>query len=94
MLLENSHIKLLKKIHSFKVAVAAKLIWSPFSRLTAIVQIEHVGYCINTQAINMVLLQPEHSIGNQEALYLSTAIVKVSGTPTSIVRKLAVVRLI
>ena len=39
----------------------------------------------------MILIHPENSIGNQKALYLGTAIIKIGGTPASIICSLRIV---
>ena len=87
-------VELVEEVYGLQVAVAAVLVRLPLPMLPAIVQIQHIGHCINAQSVNMVLIHPENRVGNQEALYLGAAIIKVGGTPACIVCTLRIVRLI
>ena len=91
ILSKHGFIQLVEEIYSLQIAVAAMLIGLPFATLSAVIQIQHIGHSINAKAINMILIHPENSIGNQKALYLSAAIIKIGGTPTSIVCPLRIV---
>ena len=91
ILSKHGFIQLVEEIYSLQIAVAAMLIRLPLAILSAIIQIQHIGHSINAEAINMILIHPENSIGNQKALYLGTAIIKIGGTPASIICSLRIV---
>ena len=87
-------IQLVEEINSLQIAVAAVLVGLPLALLPAIVQIQHICHRIDAQPVNMVLIHPENRIGNQEALYLGAAIIKVGSTPACIICTLRIVGLI
>ena len=81
MELENGLIELFDEIHCLQITRVAIFVWLPLAVLAAIVQIKHIGNCIDAQPINMILFKPEHRIGNQEALHLCTSIIEIRRTP-------------
>src|SRR6266536_2913083 len=65
-----------EKIDSFKILAATKLVGDPFSRVALVVEIEHGSDGIDSQAVGMVLVQPEHGARHQEAAHLAAAVIE------------------
>ena len=59
-------VELLDEGDRLQVFVSAILIGNPLARLPRIVEVEHGGDGIHAQAVDMVLVQPEHRTGKQE----------------------------
>ena len=59
----------------------AVAIGRPLSLLASVVQVEHGGHSIHTQAVHMVLLHPVKGVADQEVLNLIFSVVKYPGSP-------------
>ena len=70
-----------EKFDGFQVLVAAVLVGNPLAVFAAIVQIEHGGNRIDTQAVYMELLDPVERVGDQEVGNLVLFIVENFGAP-------------
>ena len=64
MELENRLIELFQEIHGFQIPCVTVFVGHPLPFLAAIVQIEHIGYRVYAQSVNMEFLKPEHRIGD------------------------------
>src|SRR5271157_3882144 len=74
-------IKLLDEGDRLQVFMTPELIGDPLARLPRVVQVEHGGDGIHAQAVDMVLVQPEHRTGEQEsAAFIAPEIVN-QGAP-------------
>ena len=62
----NDLVELLDESDRLEVFVSAILIGDPLSRLPRVVEVQHGGDGIHAQAVDMVLVQPEHRAGKQE----------------------------
>ena len=60
------------------------VVGDPVAILPAVIEIEHGCHRVYAQAVNMVLIQPEHRAGNQEACHLVAPIVKYTGAPLAV----------
>ena len=78
---EGRLVQALQKRHRLQVFLTAVLIGHPFPILAAVVQIQHRSHRVAPDAIDVVLFQPEHGAGNQEADDLIPAVVKHQGSP-------------
>ena len=94
MILEYGLIQLLDEIHGFQIARIPVFIRLPFPVLPGVIQIKHIGHRIDAQPVNMEFLQPEQRVGNQEALDLGAAVIKVGGSPFPVLRPLLIIRLV
>ncbi len=52
-------VELSQKSYGVQVFSTALLIGNPFARLAGVIQIEHGSHGINSQAVGMILVQPE-----------------------------------
>src|SRR5581483_10262026 len=55
-----------QEVDSFEVLVAPVLVRYPLAGLAGIVEIEHGGDGVDTQAVDVKFLEPEERIGNEE----------------------------
>ncbi len=53
------HVQLLQELNGFQIFIAAIDIRYPFAGLSSVIQIEHRGQIIDSQAVGMVSRQPE-----------------------------------
>ena len=61
---QDSRIALLQERNCFQVFLAALYILFPLAIAAVIIEIQHAGHCVHTQAVHMVLLNPEQRIGD------------------------------
>jgi len=61
-------IEALKEGDGLKVFSPAMFVAHPLLALAGVIEIEHGGDCVNTKAVDVEFLQPEHGAGKQEAL--------------------------
>ena len=87
---QNRIVELAQECHSLKVLLAAVLVGLPLALLPVVVQIEHGSHSVHTQAVDVVLLQPVESAGDEEALHLAAAKVEHHGTPLFVLAALGV----
>ena len=81
MLAEQRGVQLLQERYGFEVLVTSVGVGTPLAVLTVVVQVEHGGYSVHAQTVNVILLYPVVRVGNQEALHLGLAPVEDVGTP-------------
>ena len=94
MILEYRFIELLDELHGFQIATIPIFIRLPIAILPGIIQIKHIGHRIDTQAIDMELLQPKKCVGNQKALHFCTPIIKIRSSPFPVLCPLLIIRFI
>ena len=59
-------VELLDESDRLQVFVSPILIGDPLARLPRVVEVQHGGDGVHAQAVDMVLVQPEHRAGKQE----------------------------
>ena len=74
-------VGLLQETDRLGVFPAAVLIRQPFTIGAQVVPVQHRGHGINTNAIDVELLEPEDEIGNEEIAYFVAAVVENQGSP-------------
>src|SRR5215472_12568550 len=74
-------IEFAQELDGFEVLAPAILIRNPFARLARIVQVEHGGDRIDSQAVNMVAVTPEQRVSDQEIDYFVPAVIENECAP-------------
>ena len=87
---QNRVVQLAQEGHGFQIFLAAVLVGLPLALLAVVVQIQHGGHGIHAQTVDVVLLQPVQSAGDQEALHLAAAEVEHHGAPLLVLAALGV----
>ena len=90
----NSGVESLDELDRFKVLMAAVLVGYPFAVSSVIVEIKHRGDSVNADAVNMILVEPEHSGGDEEGDDFVSRVVKDVGAPFLVLALAAVLILI
>ena len=80
----HDRVHLPKEVDCFEMFVSAVLIRHPLAALTRIVEVQHRGNGIDSQTVDMELLQPVQSVGGQEVANLWPAEVEDVGTPIGV----------
>ena len=81
---EDPLIELLQEIHGLQVLIAAVDIADPRSVLAAIVKIQHGGYGVYPQSVDVKHFQPEEGRRVEEGADFVPPIVKDTGTPVGV----------
>ena len=76
-------IEALEEVNSFQVLAPAELVGDPFAWLPRVVQVEHRCDGIHAETVDVVLLQPEQSAGEQEGSHFVAPVVVDERTPQS-----------
>ena len=66
-------VQLLEELDGLQVLLPAVDVGHPGTVPAAVVQVEHGGHRVHPQAVGVVLLQPEHGVGEQERAHLVAA---------------------
>ena len=66
---------MLQKFHRFQVLVSAIDIGHPLPILFSVIQIKHGGHRIHPDAVGVILVRPEQSIGNEEVGNLRPSVI-------------------
>src|SRR5579875_4073229 len=74
-------VELAQKIDRLQMLAPTILIRHPLTGWTHVIQVEHRGHRVNTQAINMILAQPKERTADQEIPDLAASIVKDLRSP-------------
>ena len=69
------------KVDGFQIFVAAVLVGHPLAGLARIIEVEHRSHRIHAQAVDVILLQPEHGVRNQERAHLVAPVVEDQRAP-------------
>ena len=78
---QDSRIALLQERNGFQVFLAALYVLFPLAIAAVVIEIQHAGHCVHTQAVHMVLLNPEQRTGYQEAFHFRHTKVEHHGAP-------------
>src|SRR5688572_13532116 len=66
MLAMNDGVEILEKRDSFEILVSSVLVGNPLAGFSRVVKIDHRRHRIDSQTIQVILLEPEQRIGSQE----------------------------
>ena len=64
--------------------MAAVHIGNPLSRVLAVIQVQHGGHRVEADAVGVVLVRPEHGVGNQEIRYLGPSVIVDQRSPVRV----------
>ena len=59
----------------------------------AVIPIDHTGYAVETEAVQMIFLHPVFAVGEQEVLYLVLTVIEAAGPPGRVVALVAFVEI-
>ena len=79
--MEEGPVELLEKVHRLQILAATMLVGQPLPFRAEIVQVEHGGNRIHTNAVNMELTDPEQGTGHQEIAHLVATVVEDQRAP-------------
>src|ERR1700749_980244 len=77
-------VQLAYEVYGFEVLATAVLVRNPAPLIAAVVEIEHRGHCVNTQAVNVALAQPEEGVGDEKVANLVASVVEDEGAPVGV----------
>ncbi|EPH44640.1 putative Linear gramicidin synthase subunit C [Streptomyces aurantiacus JA 4570] len=87
-------VHLLEEGHGVQVLAAAVLVRRPLTVLARVVEVEHGGDGVHTQAVDVELLAPVSGVGDKEVAYFLAAVVEGEGSPVGVFGTPGVVRLV
>ncbi len=70
-----------QKVDGFEVLTSAELVGHPLTGRAAVVAVEHGGYGVHAQAVDVEALQPVQGVGHQIVAYFGAAEVVDQGVP-------------
>ena len=65
-----------EKLNCLQVLVFPVFVWYPLPCISSVVQVQHGGYSVHTESVNVVFLDPEQRVGDQEILHFILAVIK------------------
>src|ERR1700688_3821711 len=74
-------IEAAQKFDGFQVLSPAKLVGNPLALLARVVKIEHRSDRIHAQAVDVILVEPEHGARHQETSNFAASVVKNESLP-------------
>ena len=74
-------VQALEKRNRFQIFAPAMHIWNPFTRLAAVIAVEHGGHRIHPQPIDTKTLQPIERVADEEIRHLGAPPVVDEGIP-------------
>jgi len=74
-------VKVFHEFDGIEILATAMNIGYPFARFPGVVKVEHGSNGIHSQAVDMVFVEPEKSVGDQEVSYFIAPEIKNSGAP-------------
>src|SRR5271157_3511589 len=74
-------IEALEEVSGLQILAPAELVGDPFARLARVVQVEHGCDGIQAKPVDVILLQPEQSAGQQEGSHFVAPVVVNQGAP-------------
>ena len=94
MMQVNGGVQSLDELDRLEVLVTAVLVGDPLAVTAVVVEVQHGGYRVNADAVDMVLVQPEHCGGYEEGDDLVARVVEYVGAPFLVLALAAVLILI
>ncbi len=76
-------VELLEKGDRRQVLATAEFVGDPVARLAAVVEIEHRGHRVATDAVDVVLVEPEQGVGDEEVADLVAPVVENQRSPVA-----------
>ena len=77
-------VELLEKGNRFEVLATAVLVGDPIPFFAAVVEIQHRGDRVDSQPIDVILIQPEQGVGSEEIADFVAAVIKNPGSPVGV----------
>ena len=77
----NNGIEVFEELDRIEVFISAVFVGQPLAVLLAVVEIQHGGDCVNTDAVDVELLDPVENVCDQEVTDLMLAEIENTGTP-------------
>ncbi len=74
-------IEFTQHVNGFQILAATVGIWNPLAIVAAVVQVQHAGHRVHSQAIDVVFVQPEQCVGDQEITNFVAAIIEDHRAP-------------
>ena len=69
------------ELNRLEIFLSSVTVGEPFSVLACIIQIEHGGHGIDTEAVNMIFIQPKQGIGNKIIADFLAPVIINEGSP-------------
>src|SRR6185503_14564901 len=80
-LLMHKFVEALQEVDRFQILAAAKAVRNPFALLARVVQVQHGGYGVHTQPVDMELSQPIQRVRQQEIANFVAAVIENERAP-------------
>ncbi len=77
-------VDLLEERDRLEVLAAAVDVGGPFALFARVVEVEHRGDGVDAQPVDVELLEPEESVGDEEVAHLAAAVVEDVGAPVPV----------
>src|SRR3984885_14499771 len=77
-------VKVFHEFDGIEILATAMNIGHPFARFPGVVKVEHGSNGIHSQAVNMVFVEPEKSVGDQEVSYFIATEIKNKRSPIAV----------
>src|SRR3984893_1196899 len=81
MMLVNKLVELLDESNRFKVLASAVNVRKPAPLLARVVEVQHRGHRVNSQAVDMIFLQPKERVAVQIVSHLVSLVVEDQRSP-------------
>src|SRR5579864_3656005 len=92
MLFEGFLIKAAQEVDGLEIFASAEFVGNPFALFARVVEIEHGGDRVYTEAVDVIFVEPEHGARHQKAAHLGAAVVEDVRLPVGM-KSLARVRM-
>src|SRR5580658_1076556 len=76
MLFVSFLIEAAEKFDGLQILASAEFIRNPFTLLARIIEVEHGSDCIHAQAVDVILVEPEHRARHEKAANFGASIVE------------------
>ncbi len=87
-------VELPQEVDGLEVLAPAVAVGHPFPLAPAVVEIQHGGDRVDPEPIDMIVLEPEHRVGDQEVAHLVAAVVEDLGAPVHVLAETRVLVLV
>ena len=81
IILVDSGVEHLEELNGFEVLVSAVDIGHPFAVVAVVVEVEHRCDSVDAQTVDVILVEPEQSVGDEEGTDFVAAKVEYAGAP-------------
>ncbi len=77
-------VGLFEEVDGLKVLAAAVDVWVPLAGLAAVVEVQHRGYRVHAQRVDVVFVEPEAGVRHEEVADLVAAEIEYVGAPVRV----------